>query len=79
MCVLDTRDGDGDGVAAKDDCNDNDPKIFPGAKEVCNNKDDNCDRIINKGFDKDMDGFYQCAHGSKIADCNDNNQYRKRS
>lgn len=76
VCVLDTRDGDGDGVAAKDDCNDNDPKIFPGAKEVCNNKDDNCDKIIDEGFDKDMDGFYQCAHGSKIADCNDNDRYK---
>jgi hypothetical protein len=34
--------------ALKDvDCNDDDPKIFPGGIEVCNGKDDNCDGIID--------------------------------
>ncbi len=38
------EDGDGDGVtAAEGDCDDDDPAVFPGAPEVCNGDDDDCD------------------------------------
>jgi hypothetical protein len=32
-----------------DDCNDNDPEVFAGAKEICNNKDDNCNGRVDEG------------------------------
>jgi hypothetical protein len=70
-CVPDTTDADKDGVTVLTDCDDTNPAIHPGAIEICNNKDENCDGKIDEGFDKDGDGFFSCAHGTKIADCND--------
>jgi len=36
------------------DCNDDDPKVFPGAAEYCNSKDDDCD------YQADEDGSLGC-------------------
>jgi len=41
-------DGDGDGYPAGVDCDDTDPKVHPGATEVCNGKDDNCDGRVDE-------------------------------
>ncbi|MCC7541732.1 MAG: hypothetical protein IT379_36270, partial [Deltaproteobacteria bacterium] len=52
-CVLVTHDGDGDGHGdaacdevggvPADDCDDDDAMVFPGAPDVCNGGDDDCD------------------------------------
>ena len=53
-------DNDGDGYAVEGgycgpiDCDDNDPNIYPGAPEVCNGKDNNCNGIID-GIDVEGD------------------------
>jgi len=59
-------DNDGDGFPASVDCNDNDDSIFPGATEVCDEIDNNCDTFIDEGFDADGDGFSTCS-----GDCDD--------
>ena len=61
-------DADGDGFTTLDDCDDTNPSIHPGALEVCNLKDDNCDGRIDEGFDQDGDGWTTCA-----GDCNNVN------
>ena len=53
------------GVAG--DCNDNSSAVRPGATEVCNSLDDNCNSSIDEGFDADNDGYTTCQ-----GDCNDN-------
>ena len=42
-------DGDNDGYGADVDCDDTNPKVHPGAEELCNNIDDNCDKQIDEG------------------------------
>lgn len=43
-------DGDGYGIgcSAGTDCNDHDPSVHPGAVEVCNFKDDNCNGLVDE-------------------------------
>ena len=53
IAVTDCADGscdqDGDGVTPPADCNDANGAIFPGAMEVCNGLDDNCDGQVDEG------------------------------
>ena len=57
------EDLDGDGYFSDEDCNDNDPSSYPGAIEICDSVDNNCDEEIDEGVlveyfaDADSDGF----------------------
>lgn len=74
QCSTSSIDNDGDGFTASDDCDDNDPFTFPGAEELCDGKDNNCDGVIDEGltflvFYSDNDGDGYGAEGSGIEDC----------
>ena len=59
----DQRDADGDGYYANEDCNDNLADTHPGALEVCDGVDNDCDGNIDEDVigiyfeDSDGDGF----------------------
>ncbi|MDJ0762523.1 MAG: carboxypeptidase regulatory-like domain-containing protein [Myxococcota bacterium] len=60
-------DNDNDGYSVEmGDCNDNDSAVNPGAPEICDGADNNCNDQIDEGFDEDQDGFTQCG-----GDCDD--------
>ena len=63
-------DSDGDGYGRLEDCNDSNALIYPGAPELCDSVDNNCNGDIDEqpdggGFiwywDKDGDGFGRAA------------------
>lgn len=45
------------------DCNDEDKTINPGAKETCNDKDDNCDGVVDEEGAKGCEIYYVDADG----------------
>lgn len=78
-------DVDADGASGcGQDCDDNNPDLFPGAAEACNWRDDNCDGQVDEVaecpgcFETQVDGFGRyalCFHGRDFAaaqvDCED--------
>ncbi|MCB9791480.1 MAG: hypothetical protein H6741_02020 [Alphaproteobacteria bacterium] len=56
---------DGDGFIAEDDCDDNDVSIYPGAAELCDGVDNNCNGSIDEGV---TDTWYVDADGDGYGD-----------
>lgn len=54
-------DNDGDGHNSYTDCDDSDASIYPGATELCDGIDNNCNGIIDENCvrDGDGDGYYE--------------------
>lgn len=74
----DTFDVCGDGTAAGHvnpdgkpaDCNDANPAVFPGALELCNGLDDNCNALVDENVDPLPGG----TNAAGLNSCNDGNQ-----
>lgn len=66
LCCDRDRDGYSIPICGGSDCNDNNPAINPGATEVCDDVDNDCDGQVDEGFDQDGDGYTTCE-----GDCND--------
>ena len=65
------QDQDGDGVLPSEgDCDNTDAQTYPGAEEVCDGLDNNCDSTVpTEEIDNDGDGFAPCE-----GDCDDTDQ-----
>ena len=78
-CAHGGSDGDGDGHDAAgcgdgDDCDDSDPGRHPGADEVCDDDDEDCDPVTVGGTDEDGDGDVSgaCCNDTECGpDCDD--------
>jgi len=73
------RDSDDDGFEnCADDCNDENASIHPGAVELCDRVDNDCDGLIDETFDVDSDGYPSdaftaaCAVVYTLFYCDDN-------
>lgn len=64
-------DEDGDSFANCEECNDNDSSVYPGAPELCDGKDNDCDGVVPADeFDSDGDGYKGCE-----GDCDDMDEH----
>jgi hypothetical protein len=54
-CAQPGTDADQDGFARGVDCDDADASVHPGAAEVCNGTDDDCDAQVDEGIDLQVD------------------------
>ncbi|MFT4627508.1 MAG: hypothetical protein ACI8PZ_006193, partial [Myxococcota bacterium] len=60
-CTVDVGGWDGPVDKDGDDCNDADPTVFPGATELCDGQDNDCDLALDPSEDDlDGDNFVEC-------------------
>ncbi len=75
--VQSNADNDEDGYTEDVDCDDENPDVNPGATEVCNGIDDDCEGGVDEDFDIDGDDFTTCGQdgvaGTADDDCDDAN------
>lgn len=65
--LAECQDKDEDGVIAARDCNDNDPNVRPGAVELCDNIDNNCNGKIDEELNVEItNGFGFCKQPGVI-------------
>jgi hypothetical protein len=66
----DGTDADGDGIANRAtggmDCDDANPAVFPGAEDLCNDIDDDCNGVVDDGPDHQV--FHPDADGDGFGD-----------
>ena len=69
--IFKVNDEDGDGYYSDIDCNDHDSITYPGAPELCDGKDNDCDGTVPaEEVDGDGDGVSKCD-----GDCNDGDAF----
>ncbi|MEM7674732.1 MAG: putative metal-binding motif-containing protein, partial [Myxococcota bacterium] len=65
--TCDDVDRDGDGFACNvGDCNDANDTVYPGARELCDGLDNDCNSRVDDAPDNDGDGLNECQ-----GDCDD--------
>jgi hypothetical protein len=61
-------DGDGDGFSVGVDCDDADPEVHPGAAELCDGVDNDCDGVVDPPESLDASSWYADVDGDGYGD-----------